>query len=73
MGARNGIPRVYEDYNQILQDPEIDAVLVCSSTNTMRRFLLAWLKAGKHIFCEKPIDVDVSRIKEVLAEAEKAA
>ena len=29
-----GIPNVYDDYQQILQDPEIDAVLVCSSTNT---------------------------------------
>ena len=29
-----GIPHVYEDYRQILNDPEIDAVLVCSSTNT---------------------------------------
>lgn len=67
-----GIPHVYEDYNQILQDPEIDAVLVCSSTNTHAPISIAAAKAGKHIFCEKPIDADVGRIKEVLEEVKKA-
>lgn len=67
-----GIPHVYEDYCQILNDPEIDAVLVCSSTNTHAPISIEAARAGKHIFCEKPIDADVGRIKEVLAEVEKA-
>lgn len=67
-----GIPHVYEDYKQILQDPEIDAVLVCSSTNTHAPISIEAARAGKHIFCEKPVDADVNRIKEVLAEVEKA-
>ena len=67
-----GIPHVYEDYRQILNDPEIDAVLVCSSTNTHAPISIEAARAGKHIFCEKPIDADVGRIKEVLAEVEKA-
>lgn len=67
-----GIPNVYEDYKQILQDPEISAVLVCSSTNTHAPISIEAARAGKHIFCEKPIDADVGRIKEVLAEVEKA-
>lgn len=37
----------------------------------MHRFLLKRL-VGKHIFCEKPIDADVDRIQQVLAEVEKA-
>ena len=67
-----GIPHVYEDYKQMLQDPEIDAVLVCSSTNTHAPISIEAARAGKHIFCEKPVDADVNRIKEVLAEVEKA-
>ena len=67
-----GIPHVYEDYKQILQDPEIAAVLVCSSTNTHAPISIEAARAGKHIFCEKPVDADVNRIKEVLAEVEKA-
>lgn len=67
-----GIPNVYDDYQKILQDPEIDAVLVCSSTNTHASISIEAAQAGKHIFCEKPIDANVDRIKTVLAEVEKA-
>lgn len=67
-----GIANVYDDYRQILQDPEIDAVLVCSSTNTHALISIEAAQAGKHIFCEKPIDADIARIKQVLAEVEKA-
>lgn len=67
-----GIANVYDDYRQILQDPEIDAVLVCSSTNTHAPISIEAAQAGKHIFCEKPIDADVGKIHEVLNSVEKA-
>lgn len=67
-----GIANVYDDYRQILQDPEIDAVLVCSSTNTHAPISIEVAQAGKHIFCEKPIDADVGKIHEVLNAVEKA-
>lgn len=47
-----GIPEVYDDYKKILQDPEIDAVLVCSSTNTHAPISIEAAQAGKHVFCE---------------------
>ena len=62
-----GIQDVYGDYNDLLADPEIDAVLVCSSTDTHAEISIAAAKAGKHIFCEKPIDLDLDRIEKVLA------
>jgi myo-inositol 2-dehydrogenase/D-chiro-inositol 1-dehydrogenase len=65
-----GIPAVGKDYKAILADPEIDAVLICSSTDTHSAISLEAIAAGKHIFCEKPIDHDVGRIKEVLAALE---
>ncbi|MFA9498902.1 inositol 2-dehydrogenase [Mannheimia sp. E30BD] len=67
-----GIPAVYDDYKQILQDPEINAVLVCSSTNTHAPISIEAAQAGKHVFCEKPVDADPEKIREVLEAVEKA-
>ncbi|CDI48570.1 inositol 2-dehydrogenase [Clostridium tetani] len=67
-----GVKNVYKDYKEILNDPEIDAVLVCSSTDTHSKISIEALKSGKHVFCEKPIDHDIERIKEVLKEVEKS-
>lgn len=61
-----GIEKTCKDYKEILQDPEIDAVLICSSTDTHSAISVEAIKAGKHTFCEKPIDHDVSKIKEVI-------
>lgn len=65
--AAMGINEVYTDYKKILADKEIDAVLICSSTDTHSAISLEAIAAGKHIFCEKPIDHDVQKIKEVMA------
>ncbi len=71
--AKNfGIPCVYEDHKKILSDPEIEAVLICSSTETHSPISIEAALAGKHIFCEKPIDHDLEKIKEVLEVVKKA-
>jgi len=44
-----------------MTDPEIDAVFICSSTNTHADFLIRAAQAGKDIFCEKPIDYDIDK------------
>lgn len=61
-----GVEQVTKDYHEILEDPEIDAVLICSSTNTHSPISVEAIKAGKHVFCEKPIDHDIDKIKEVI-------
>lgn len=61
-----GIPKVYTDYKDILKDEEIDAVLICSSTDTHADISIEAIKAGKHVFCEKPISQDLSKIKAVM-------
>jgi myo-inositol 2-dehydrogenase/D-chiro-inositol 1-dehydrogenase len=65
------IPRVTEDYQEIINSPEIDAVAICSSTNTHARMIVEAALAGKHIFCEKPIAYDLAQIDEALAAVEK--
>lgn len=67
---RMGVARTTTDYHEIIDDPEIDAVLICSSTDTHSPISLEAIRAGKHVFCEKPIDHDVDKIKEVIAALE---
>ena len=61
-----GVENTTKDYHEILNDPEIDAVLICSSTDTHSPISLEAIAAGKHIFCEKPIDHDVANIQKVV-------
>lgn len=67
---RMGAAHTTTDYHEIIEDPEIDAVLICSSTDTHSPISLEAIRAGKHVFCEKPIDHDVEKIKEVIAALE---
>lgn len=61
-----GVGKTTRDYMEIINDPEIDAVLICSSTDTHSPISLEAIKAGKHVFCEKPIDHDIDKIMEVV-------
>jgi len=67
-----GIPNVYTDYKKIIEDDSIEAVFVCSSTDTHSQIAYDAVTAGKHVFCEKPIDYDLGRIAKVIDAVEKA-
>lgn len=67
-----GISDAYSDYREILNDGEIEAVLICSSTDTHSKISLEAIAANKHVFCEKPIDHDVNKIKEVMEALKKS-
>ena len=66
------IPKVFQDYRHILDDKTIEAVLVCSSTETHSEMVIAAAAVGKHVFCEKPIDFHLGRVDRVLSEVEQA-
>ncbi len=66
------ISKLTTDYTEILDDPEIEAVLICSSTDTHAQLIIEAANAGKHIFCEKPIDFNIGRIKQALNAVEAA-
>ena len=55
-----------------LGDPEVDAVIIASSTDTHADLAIAAAKAGKAIFCEKPIDLSLKRVDACLAAVKKA-
>lgn len=69
--ARLNIPHATADYTEIINDASIDAVLICSSTDTHSQIIEEAARAGKHIFCEKPIDADLKRIDHALAVVEE--
>ena len=52
--------------DQIFADRSIDAVLIGSSTDTHADLIQRAAAAGKHIFCEKPVDLTVAKIKKVI-------
>ena len=52
---------------QALADPSLDGVIIASSTNTHANLMELSAQAGKAIFCEKPVDLSVDRVRECLA------
>lgn len=61
--SRN-IPVVAKTIDDIITDPEINAILICSPVSTHIPIIKKAAEAGKHIFCEKPLATEVSEIKE---------
>jgi len=66
LAASLGVERAYEDPRRVIEDPAVDAVVICTSTDTHAPLIEAAAQAGKHIFCEKPIDLDLGRIDHAL-------
>ncbi len=63
---------VTDNYEDLLRDPEIHAIFVCSPTTTHAEIIKKAAAAGKHIFCEKPVSFSVEETVEVINEVEKA-
>jgi myo-inositol 2-dehydrogenase/D-chiro-inositol 1-dehydrogenase len=72
VAAELRVPAVYQDYRRILDDQAIDAVLICSSTDTHAQIMEEAARAGKHIFCEKPIAHDLAKIDRALKVVEQS-
>jgi len=58
-------PACFDDYEQLLQDPSIDAVIICTPDTTHREIAIAAMKAGKHILLEKPMATTMADAAEV--------
>jgi len=66
------IPKVTQTPQEIFDDAAVDAVVICSSTDTHAQFIADAAKAGKHVFCEKPIALDLQKIDEALEVVEQS-
>ena len=60
------IPNTTTDYRDILERKDIDAIVICSPTDTHTQIIMEAANAGKHIFCEKPIDLTLEKIKNTI-------
>ncbi len=65
--VRFSIPLATRKHHELLENPAIDAVIICSSTDTHTQLICEAAEAGKHIFCEKPIALDLQAIDKALA------
>lgn len=67
-----GIKNVYSDPYELINLPNLDAVVICSSTNTHVDLMIAAAEAGKDIFLEKPIDIEIEKAIRGIRAVEKA-
>jgi len=72
VAARCGIHRVAASAEEIFADKAIEAVLICTSTDTHADLIVQAAQAGKHIFCEKPVSLSLEKIDYSLAAVERA-
>jgi myo-inositol 2-dehydrogenase/D-chiro-inositol 1-dehydrogenase len=67
-----GINSVFKSHLEIINHPDIQAVVICSPTDTHAKYVIEASKAGKHIFCEKPVDLSLEVIKSALEAVSQA-
>lgn len=69
--SKFGVRQVSNDVNILLDNHEIDAILICSPSDTHADYAIQAAEAGKAIFCEKPIDMSLKRAIEVVAKVKE--
>ena len=67
-----GITSVFTDYMDVINHQDVEAVVICSPTDTHAKYVVDAARAGKHIFCEKPVDLSLDVIKGAIEAADNA-
>ena len=67
-----GINTVFSNYLDVINHPDVEAVVICSPTDTHAKYIVECAKAGKHIFCEKPVDLSLEVIQGALDAVKKS-
>ena len=70
--AANDVPRVHADYRAVLDDPAVDAVIICLPHTLHAPAAIAAAQAGKHVLCEKPLGVSVAECDAIIAACREA-
>jgi predicted dehydrogenase len=64
-----GVPRASDDYEDVLADPDVDAVYVANAAAEHAKWAIAALEAGKHVLCEKPVAVAAGEARAIAGAA----
>jgi len=65
------VPVFVKTFGELLAVPDLDAVVICSPTDTHADYVIQAARAGVQIFCEKPLDLSLERVQEVLEVVKK--
>lgn len=71
-GELFGCPKLYSDYNELLEDPEIQAVYIPLPNSMHKEWAIRAMRKGKHVLCEKPIALNAAECREMIAAAEES-
>ena len=55
----------YSDLDQMLADPQLEAILVATPNDSHKELVIRSLQAGKHVICEKPVALDSEELREM--------
>ncbi len=66
-----GIPKAYGSYDELLSDPEVEAVYIPLPNDIHIKWVTAALRAGKHVLCEKPLAMNAGEVEEMFRTAKE--
>jgi D-xylose 1-dehydrogenase (NADP+, D-xylono-1,5-lactone-forming) len=72
LAAALGAERAFGSYEELLKDPDVDAVYIPLPNTMHKEWTLAALAAGKHVLCEKPMGMTGDEVREMIAAAERS-
>lgn len=72
VAGKLGVDKVYADYNEMLEDPEVEAVAIAAPTFLKKEMVPAATKRGKHVFVEKPMSLTSEECDKMISAAKNA-
>ena len=66
------VEKIYTDYNELLADPDIDVVSICTPSGIHGEIVQAAARAGKHVLCEKPMEITREKIDKTIEVVESS-